>query len=182
MLRLRPYKACDANTIVTWIRDEASFRKWCADRFPHYPMTADDMNAHYDDVAYSDDFYEWTAFDETGVVGHLITRFTDQDKKVLRFGFVIVDDTKRGQGYGKQMLQLALQYAFDILRVDKVTLGVFANNESAYRCYRAAGFDCGNQEEAEQAICENRGKDSTEKDAWKSWKCLELETRRKVEE
>lgn len=53
-----------------------------------------------------------TAFDETGVVGHLIMRFTDAEKTILRFGFVIVDDMKRGQGLGKEMLLLALKYAF----------------------------------------------------------------------
>lgn len=60
-----------------------------------------------------------TAFDETGVVGHLIMRFTDEEKKTLRFGFVIVNDTKRGMGYGKEMLKLAIKYAFDILKVEK---------------------------------------------------------------
>ena len=28
MLRLRPYKKCDAKRIVSWIKDEISFRKW----------------------------------------------------------------------------------------------------------------------------------------------------------
>ena len=140
MLRLRPYKACDAETIISWIGDETAFRKWCADRYDSYPVTAEDMNRHYDEAAYSDSFYEMTAFDDTGVVGHLIMRFTDEEKKILRFGFVIVDDKKRGKGYGKEMLQLAARYAFDILKVEKITLGVFENNESAYWCYRAAGF------------------------------------------
>ena len=78
MLRLRPYKACDAQTIVSWIKDETAFRKWCADRFERYPITADDMNVQYDALAYEDRFFEMTAYDETGVVGHLIMRFTDK--------------------------------------------------------------------------------------------------------
>ena len=73
-------------------------------------------------------------------VGHLIMRFTDAEKSTLRFGFVIVDDSKRGMGYGKQMLELALGFAFDILKVQKVTLGVLENNPGAYYCYQAAGF------------------------------------------
>ncbi len=28
MLRLRPYKNCDAKEIVTWCQDEIAFRKW----------------------------------------------------------------------------------------------------------------------------------------------------------
>lgn len=140
MIRLRPYKACDAAVIASWIKDEISFRKWCADRYEKYPITGDDINAHYNGMAYSDSFYQMTAFDESGIVGHLIMRFTDEDKTVLRFGFIIVDDSRMGEGLGKEMLRLASKYAFDILKVQKITLGVFRNNEPAYRCYKAVGF------------------------------------------
>lgn len=103
-LRLRPYKNCDAKYIVSGIKDEVSFRKWCADRYEKYPISAEDINRQYAACEDADSFYEMTAFDESGVVGHLIMRFTDEEKTVLRFGFVIVDDTKRGRGYGKEML------------------------------------------------------------------------------
>jgi len=66
------------------------------------------MNTQYNSLAYADNFFRMTAFDETGVVGHLIMRFTDEEKKVLRFGFVIVDDSKQAKGYGKEMMQLAI--------------------------------------------------------------------------
>ena len=144
MLRLRPYKPFDAETILGWIKDEDTFRKWSTDRYPHYPITANDMNYKYmdrnGDCAEPDNFYPMTAFDDSGIVGHLIMRFTDAEKTILRFGFVIVDDSKRGMGYGKQMLRLALRFAFDILKVQKVTLGVLENNPGAYHCYKAAGF------------------------------------------
>ncbi len=51
-----------------------------------------------------------------------------------------VDDTRRGKGYGTEMLQIGLQYAFDILGADRVTIGVFENNESAHQCYLKVGF------------------------------------------
>lgn len=139
-LRLRPYKNCDAKYIVSWIHDEISFRKWCADRYECYPITEQDMNKQYMDLIDSDSFYPMTAFDDSGVVGHLTMRFVDEEKQILRFGFIIVDDTKCGKGYGKEMLLLAKKYAFEILKVKKVTLGVFENNPSAYYCYKAAGF------------------------------------------
>jgi RimJ/RimL family protein N-acetyltransferase len=168
MLRLRPYKPDDAETILKWIKDEDAFRKWSTDRYPHYPITADDMNHKYmdcnGDCMEPDNFYPMTAFDETGIVGHLILRFTDEEKKVLRFGFVIVDDSKRGMGYGKGMLRLALQFAFDIFKADKVTLGVLENNPGAYYCYKAAGFRDVTGEEPEYYILMG-----------KKIKCLELE-------
>ena len=145
MIRLRPYKPCDAATILSWIKNEETFRRWSTDRYPYYPITATDMNHKYldcnGDCAEPDNFYPMTAFDENGVVGHLIMRFTDEKKTVLRFGFVIVDDSKRGMGYGQKILRSALKFAFEILKVQKVTIGVLENNPGAYHCYKAAGFN-----------------------------------------
>lgn len=144
MLRLRTYKNCDAKTILTWCKDEISFRKWTSDRYESFPITDVDMNQKYvdcnGDCAEEDNFFPMTAFDESGVVGHFIMRFTDEKKHVLRLGFVIVDDSKRGKGYGKEMINLALKYAFEIMKVEKVTIGVFENNAPAYHCYKTAGF------------------------------------------
>ena len=33
------------------------------------------------------------------IVGHILLRFPSEDKSLIRFGFVIVDDSKRGKGY-----------------------------------------------------------------------------------
>ena len=82
MLRLRPYKNCDADIIASWIKNEYAFRQWCADRYDRYPISGADINAHYAGFADADWFYPMTAFDETGVVGHLIMRFTDKEKKI----------------------------------------------------------------------------------------------------
>lgn len=166
MLRLRPYKNCDAEKIIGWIGDEFSFRQWCADRYESYPITPEDMNGMYDRERFSDAFFEMTAFDESGIVGHLTMRFVDEEKTVLRFGFVIVDRERRGQGCGKEMLSLALDYAFDILRVKRVTLGVFENNPAAYRCYKSVGFrETPTAEESYRIFGEE-------------WRCIELEITR----
>ena len=167
MLRLRPYKKCDAKRIVSWIKDEISFRKWCADRYNKYPINENDINSYYSTMEDLDTFFPMTAFDETGIVGHLIMRFIDENKKILRFGFIIVDDKKRGQGYGKEMLQLSIKYAFEILKIQKITLGVFDNNKSAYYCYKAVGFQDVKLEDNEYYHILNE-----------DWKCLELEIRK----
>ncbi len=171
MLRLRPYKPCDAGTIVTWCKDEASFRKWTSDRYDYFPITEEDMNHKYmacnGNCLEADNFYPMTALSEDAVVGHLILRYTDEKKIVLRLGFVIVDDAKRGMGYGKQMIQLALKYAFEILLAEKVTLGVFHNNSAAYHCYKAAGFKL---VESDGEVCSFFGE---------TWKILEMEIEKK---
>lgn len=141
---MRPYKADDAKTIVKWHKNERSFRQWGSDRWESFPITPEDMNRKYIDLngdcAETDNFYPMTFFDESGAVGHLIMRFTDECKKTLRLGFIIIDDSKRGMGYGKKMLALALKFAFELFGAEKVTLGVFDCNMPAYYCYKAAGF------------------------------------------
>lgn len=168
MLRLRQYKPCDAEIIASWIKNEIAMYKWSSDRFGSFPVTADAINEKYlsnnGDCLEPDNFYPMTAFDENGVAGHLILRYTDREKQTIRFGFVIVDDTKRGKGYGKKMLVLALRYAFDIMKARKVTLGVFENNPPAYYCYRSVGFKEIPETEEEYYEIEN-----------KKWRCIELE-------
>lgn len=163
LLRLRPYEKDDAASIVSWIKDETSFRKWCADRYDTYPIYPRDIQNHYAAMAGSDFFFPMTAYDESGIVGHLIIRFTDESKTEARFGFVIVDDAKRGRGYGKEMLRLSIEYTFRMPQVQRITLGVFENNSSAHYCYKAVGFtDVPKKEEVYYPILGSK------------WKCLEM--------
>ena len=146
MIRLRPYKSCDSEAIAEWVKDETVFQKWGGERFGEYPVNANIIDAKYKndngDCVEPDNFYPWTAIDDDNrVVGHFIMRYTVGDNRQLRFGWVIVDDALREKGYGKQMLTLGLKYAFDILAVERVTIGVFENNAPALMCYKSVGFN-----------------------------------------
>lgn len=46
----------------------------------------------------------------------------------------------RGLGYGTDAVQILLRYAFDVVRLDKVQLGVYDFNEAGLRSYERAGF------------------------------------------
>ena len=87
-----------------------------------------------------ENMYPLTAVVEEKIIGHILLRFPSEDKSVIRFGFVIVDDSKRGKGYGKQMLQLAILKAKQDFGARNITLGVFDNNPSAIHCYESVGF------------------------------------------
>lgn len=160
MLRLRPYKPGDAEHIVKWCKDEYAFRQWSADRYPKFPITAEDMNRLYDNLG----IYSLTAFDETGVVGHLTMRFPRDGFDEVRFGFVIVDCEKRGRGYGKEMLSLSVKFAIEFLKVRKISLGVFENNTTALQCYKAVGFNVVERDNVESYCC-----------LGETWNCVEME-------
>lgn len=167
MLYLRPYKKEDAKTIISWCEDETVFRKWTSNRYNTYPITEKDINHKYldcnGDCTEYDNFYPMIACDESGIVGHFTIRYVGGNHKILRVGFVIVDSKKRGHGYGKKMIQLALDYAFRIGGAEQVTLGVFENNKPAYCCYKAAGFH--DVQMKQEKICELFGE---------KWRIFEL--------
>lgn len=62
------------------------------------------------------------------------------------------------------MVALAAQYAFDFLKVKKVSLGVFENNQTALHCYRACGFTEVSAEKTESYLCMGE-----------TWNCIEME-------
>ena len=147
MMTLRPFNINDATTILSWCKDKHAFRLWSADRYKDFPAQPEEMKKQYE----GDNMYPLTAVvgDErlrvgeqsSGmIIGHILLRFPSEDKSVIRFGFVIVDDSKRGKGYGKQMLRLAIDYAKQELGAQKITLGVFCDNHSAVECYKSVGF------------------------------------------
>ena len=166
VLRLRPYKKQDSEKIASWLKDEDIFWKWGGERFGVYPISAADIDKKYSeqngDCAEYDNFYPMAAFTDDGVVGSFIMRYINGDHSVVRFGWVVVDETKRGKGYGKRMLELGLQYAFKILKAKKVTIGVFENNTPAYACYKSLGFK---EAEGEERVVNIKGED---------WKLIEL--------
>ena len=142
MMILRDFKKEDAQTIAGWIRSEEELYKWSADRFNKYPLSGDDINDNYTSQLGKGCFYPLTAVDENErIVGHFIIRYPrDDDKSSVRFGFVIVDFSLRGQGYGKELLRLGIEYVKEHLSASRIDLGVFENNESARHCYEAVGF------------------------------------------
>lgn len=136
-MTLRPFTIDDAPVILSWIKDKSAFRKWSADRYPVFPPKPEDMAMQYA----ADNTFPFTAVDDKGhIVGHIMMRYPEPSKTIIRLGFVIIDDQQRGKGYGKQMLQLAIQKAKQDFGAQKITLGVFDNNPSAIHCYKSVGF------------------------------------------
>ena len=131
MVRLRPYKPEDADTILSWSRDERSFYQWSAGVMGAYPLTREAF-------AFVEGLMPFTAFGESGIIGFFTLRETEPG--TLRFGFVIVDPALRGQGIGRAMLAQGLRFAFELYGAERAVLGVFENNSAAAACYRAAGF------------------------------------------
>ena len=162
---LRDYKEEDGTIIAGWLRSEEEFYRWSADRFNKYPVSGNDINENYGPQIKTGRFFPLTAVDDNGnAVGHFIIRYPrDDDDSSVRFGFVIVDPSLRGKGYGKKMLMLGIEYVSKHFPAQRVSLGVFENNEGARRCYEAVGFREYAQRKCEMPIG--------------TWNCIDMEIR-----
>lgn len=165
MFSIREYKNTDAERIISWITDEKSFRQWSADKYDRYPPTAEEINAFYDSMK-SKGARAFVFCDDGKEIGHFILRPLDEEIiNTVRIGFIIVDSSIRGRGYGRKMLEVAIEYAFKEFDVIRITLGVFENNPKALKCYESVGF-----RQWGETTCTIDGE---------PWKCLEMEYKRK---
>lgn len=140
MLRLRPFRSPDAKEIITWTNELNEFYKWSAGILGDFPVSEERLLEAVSGREDNTRYFPLTAFDENGLVGFFTIRTPGEDDKKVRFGYVIVNPAKRGQGFGKEMLNLGLKFAFEIYGADEVGLGVFDNNIQAYNCYKGVGF------------------------------------------
>ena len=139
MLRLKPYARRDAQAICSWFTDERAFHLWSAGKLERFPMRPEDLNRYYDENEGSS-LWAMTAFDEEGIAGHVMMRFLDEKRTELRLGLIVVDGSRRGRGYGREMVSMAARYALDYAGAKRVTILVFLENPAAIRCYEACGF------------------------------------------
>lgn len=124
-LALRPYRHTDANVITTWLKSEYLMRQWCADRYERYPVTPEDMNSYHQQYFDGHNSVALTMVDNEDIVGYISIRTPADDSSEQRLGFVIIDDSRRGKGFGKAIVSMAVDYAFSKLGAIKVSLGVF---------------------------------------------------------
>lgn len=138
-MRIRPYLNNDFDIISQWITDERSHALWCANLIP-YPLEKigfDDLLQQAEERFGDSPFVATT--DDGRVVGFFCFSVNlNTNEGMLKF--VVIDDTIRNKGYGCEMLNLAVKYAFEIAKADAVQLNVFPENLGAKKCYQKVGF------------------------------------------
>ena len=139
-MRIRPYiESKDYEYLEKWIDDEKTHALWCANLIP-YPITKADFHAFLEENAakWADSAYVVT--ESNGKLTGFFCQSVNEEDNTGFLKFIIIAPDKRGTGYGKKMLKLALRYAFDITGVESVHLNVFDENSAAKHCYEQAGF------------------------------------------
>lgn len=139
-MRLRPFISTkDFDEIKNWITDERTHAMWCANRFK-FPVEKNDFESVITEFSsrFGDSRFVATS-DDGKLVGFFCYSLNLENNEGM-FKFVMVNPSLRGQGYGKQMLKLALEYAFGITKAATVQLNVYQENTGARKCYESVGF------------------------------------------
>jgi len=140
MLRLRPYKSSDAAHIVRWVSDEAAHMAWCAGRVD-WPLDQAAFDRYRETIDRTPGAIMMTLTDEAWTpVGYLTMTVRDAETNSVHLSALIVDSSRRGQGLGTAMVELALRFAKEVMGMSRATLNVFGHNHAARACYQKAGF------------------------------------------
>lgn len=148
-MRLRPYKKCDDKYLVNWFDDEKKFQMWSAGDYT-YPLDHQQLQKHREKFEENENAWLFSMLNEEGIpVGHVAIKNVDYEKNTAYIGFIVVDPKQRGKGYGKKLVDLITKYIFEILKINQVTLYVYAQNPIAKKCYESVGFEEGGLEVAQ---------------------------------
>ena len=74
------------------------------------------------------------------LIGNCGIQEIDQGRQCAEIGLFIGDEENRNKGYGEEVMNLLLDYAFDYLNINNIMLKVFSFNERAICCYKKVGF------------------------------------------
>ncbi len=74
------------------------------------------------------------------LIGHVGLYKIDYLAGKTELGILIADDNSRGKGYGTLMTRIMVQFAFDELRLHKVTVQVLLGNIPSMKMFKKCGF------------------------------------------
>ena len=138
-ITLRPARPADAEEMARWFSDLDDLARWGGPEV-RFPLTDDQLAGWIAESANPRPRLCFTAVDDDDLpVGH-VEFLHDPAKRWARLGRFAVAPARRGQGFGRALLEDALRFAFTELDVEHLALAVVPGNDIAHRLYVRAGF------------------------------------------
>ncbi|GAB6262142.1 GNAT family N-acetyltransferase [Photobacterium sp. CCB-ST2H9] len=141
--QLEPFTPQDYSLLIDWIADEEFNLLWGGPVY-QFPLTVDQIEHHV-----SRPEIHPFLFHVAGQVKGYVELNQKHPKRCRLCRVLIVNESDRGKGYGRALVEAALEKARVEFGAEEVSLAVFEHNFSAVSCYRGAGFDI---YQADQAI------------------------------
>lgn len=131
---LKPSDVSEA--YVSWLNDPI-VNKYLETRYG----TLSDVKEYVESKLKSDSAILWGIFWKDGKhIGNIKLEPIDFGKKVATVGILIGDKEYWGRGVATESIELISNYAFEMLHLEKIILGVMKENASAIHVYKKCGF------------------------------------------
>jgi N-acetylneuraminate synthase len=135
-LWLRPLTAADTDRVVGWRARPDVLGQLFSERAP----TRDEHAAWFRQLEQRSDRVELVIVLEGRAVGTVGLSNLDLGAREAEMGILVGEPEVRGRGVATSASRLILDYAFDILGLERVYLTLFADNAVARRLYEKLGF------------------------------------------
>ena len=137
-IEIGPIDRQDQSLLFGWVNDveaarfDLAFRPMHWQAFSHWMTVAgnDPANVHF--------AIRGAATGST--LGYMFLKGVNTVHRSAEVGIRIGREVDRGKGFGREAMQLALLYAWQVLNLRRVWLMTMAANERALRSFSAAGF------------------------------------------
>ena len=143
MIKLAYFTPDDFPLLINWISDEDLLMNWAGTQFK-YPLTAEKLNWYLRDANNFEDsstlIYKAVDTESNQMVGHVSLTAVNRVNRSARITRVFVGPAERGRGIGEQITKAVLEIGFNLLKLHRMSLGVFDFNQPAIRCYKKCGF------------------------------------------
>jgi UDP-4-amino-4,6-dideoxy-N-acetyl-beta-L-altrosamine N-acetyltransferase len=133
---LRPLAASDLRRCVKWFSDPRVLQFLGRSR----PVTLAEEERWFRDYERRTDEQIFAIEVEDTHIGNLGIHRIDGTNRKAEIGIVIGEPDYWDRGFGTEAMVVALQYAFEVLQLHKVSLEVLEYNERAIRTYGRLGF------------------------------------------
>ncbi len=137
-LYLRPIEMSDEFLLRKWVNDPAV--RQGLDHLP--PTNASRERAWIEAQSNNPNEYHMGIVVRAGdrLIGTVSLIGVDPINRCAELRIMIGDVDYHSQGFGTEAVDMIVRYGFEDLNLNRITLGVFANNPKAIRCYQKAGF------------------------------------------
>ena len=139
-VRLTAATSADMATITRWWSDPDFLRLY--NTAPAIPRNEDQLSRRFDLSQTSPDVFLFAIrlMDDEELIGLLELDGVDWPNRTTFLSIGIGEARFRGQGYGYEAMQLALNFIFNELNLYRVCLTVFSYNAAAVALYERLGF------------------------------------------
>lgn len=139
-IRLTAVTKQDYSALISWHEDSTFHRNMSS--YPASPQSEEQIASWIEGVQKSSSgfIFALRPVDSEELVGVAMLSDIVWSTGVGTVIIGIGDSKHRGQGYGRDAMQVLMRYAFDELNLHRLGLTVFSYNEGAIRLYEQLGF------------------------------------------